>query len=215
MPDISSQAPVLVWFRRDLRLADHAPLSAALRSGRPVHCAFVFDTGILDRLTDRRDARVSFIWHSLAALKAALRAAGGDLLVRHGEARRVIPELAAELGVAEVYAGRDYAPAAKRRDAAVAAALAEAGRALRLIKDHVIFEADEVRTAKGEVFRVFTPYKRAWLARLDAAAVAAHGGDLSALARPAAPSPMPELAVMGFEPVDLAALGVEPGEAGA
>ena len=39
--------------------------------------------------------------------------------------------------------------------------------AFRTRKDQVIFELDEVRTRSGEPFSVFTPYKNAWLAKLD------------------------------------------------
>ena len=80
--------PTLVWFRRDLRDDDHAALSAALRTGGTVYCAFVFDTDILDALPSRRDRRVHFIHGSLQALDAALRARGGALIVRHGRATR-------------------------------------------------------------------------------------------------------------------------------
>ena len=40
----------LVWFRRDLRLDDHAALYHALKQARRVYCAFVFDRDILDPL---------------------------------------------------------------------------------------------------------------------------------------------------------------------
>ena len=55
----------VVWFRRDLRCFDHAALHAALTQSRRVHCAFVFDREILDRLASRDDRRVEFIWHSV------------------------------------------------------------------------------------------------------------------------------------------------------
>ena len=54
----------LVWFRRDLRLTDHAALAAALRSCRRVHCVFVYDRAILDELRAAgldADRRVEFI----------------------------------------------------------------------------------------------------------------------------------------------------------
>lgn len=57
-----SIAKALVWFRRDLRDYDHAALYHALKSSDQVHCAFVFDTEILDLLTDEADRRVEFIW---------------------------------------------------------------------------------------------------------------------------------------------------------
>ena len=51
----------LVWFRRDLRVDDHAALQLALRLCRRVYCAFVFDREILDPLprTDRRVNQVT------------------------------------------------------------------------------------------------------------------------------------------------------------
>ena len=113
------QEKALVWFRRDLRDHDHAALSAALSNAREVHCAFIFDTDILDALPSRQDRRVQFIRESLVELDAALRARGGGLIVRHGRASEEIPNLARELGVASVYANRDYEPAALRRDADV------------------------------------------------------------------------------------------------
>ena len=84
----------LVWFRRDLRDFDHAALHAALRDSSAAYCVFVFDREILDPLADRADRRVEFIRDSASDLDAALRAAGGALIVRHGFARDAIPELA-------------------------------------------------------------------------------------------------------------------------
>jgi deoxyribodipyrimidine photo-lyase len=96
----------LVWFRRDLRILDHAALHAALSTHGAVHCAFVFDTDILDPLPSRGDRRVEFIWESVRELKAALEARGGGLHVLHGRAREEIPRLARKLGVKAVYANR-------------------------------------------------------------------------------------------------------------
>src|SRR5690606_33367544 len=108
---------VLVWFRRDLRVDDHAALRQAVRRARRVHCAFVFDREILDPLPDRHDRRVEFIHASVAELDAALRRAGGALRVRHANARDAIPALAAETGAQAVLANHDYEPAARDRDA--------------------------------------------------------------------------------------------------
>jgi deoxyribodipyrimidine photo-lyase len=193
----------LVWFRRDLRHVDHAALAAALAAHEAVHCAFVFDTEILDALESRADRRVTFIWDSVNELKAALEASGGGLHVLHGRARAEIPRLARELGVAAVYANRDYEPQAMARDEAVAGALRGAGILFRARKDQVIFELDEVRTRSGEAFNVFTPYRRAWLARLESrhCAPLAAGEGAGRLA-PAAGT-MPALAELGFARAEL------------
>ena len=203
----------LVWFRRDLRNYDHAALHAALRGHAQVHCAFVFDTEILGALP-RRDRRVEFIWESVRELQAALRAAGGGLHVLHGPAREEIPRLAARLGVAAVYANRDYEPAAIARDGAVAQALAGAGVAFHTRKDQVIFELDEVRTGAGGAFSVFTPYRNAWLKKLAPFYVRAYPIERHAGALAPAPAEMPPLAALGFERSNLAALAIPTGMAG-
>ncbi len=222
---MSDMDTALIWFRRDLRVNDNAALYAALKAARRVHAVFVFDTDILAALplskTNPADRRVEFIWHSVAALKAELEAHGGTLHVLHGSARSLIPQFAARIGAEAVYAGRDYEPFAISRDALVEAALRAAGRALNLVKDQVIFELDEVLTAAGKPYHVFTPYKRAWLGKLNDFYLAAYPVTpyLDRLA-PAADTiaeavSMPTLADLGLLPSNLAQLRITPGTAGA
>jgi deoxyribodipyrimidine photo-lyase len=211
----------LVWLRRDLRVDDNAALYHALKAARQVHCAFVFDTEILDPLP-RQDRRVEFIRDSLVGVDAELRALGAShgvdgcgLIVRHGRARDELPRLAGELHVQAVYANHDDEPAALERDAFVRGRLADAGIALHTSKDHVIFERSEVLTATGGPYGVFTPYKNAWLKKLDAFyvqayPVAKHAGALA----PASPH-VPTLAAIGFEPTNLHQLKLPSGPAGA
>lgn len=202
----------LVWFRRDLRHYDHTALAAAMAGHDPVHCAFVFDTAILDRLRNRADRRLTFIWDSVLELHEALQGVGGGLHVLHGDARREIPALARSLGVEAVYANRDYEPEALARDGAVAAALRDAGIRWRDCKDQVVFELDEVRTRAGEPFSVFTPYRKAWLAKLTAAHTAARSpGPSPGRLAPAADA-LPALEALGFSRQELP---IAPGMSGA
>lgn len=217
MPDRPSSR--LVWFRRDLRIDDHAALYHALRAGGPVWCVFVFDTDILDELLAEglsADRRVEFIHASVTELDAALRALGGGLIVRHGRAREVVPQLARELGVAGVVANRDYEPAAFARDRAVHDALARDGIAFDTYKDQVVFECDEVLTQGGKPFSVFTPYKNAWLKKLTpfhlkAYPVRTYADALAAVAA----GDIPSLADMGFRSTNLATLKLPAGMSGA
>lgn len=206
---------VLVWFRRDLRDTDHAALSHALRCARRVHCVFVFDRDILDRLPSRVDRRVEFIRESVLELDLALRQRGGALLVRQGLAASEIPRLADELGVAAVFANRDYEPQAKARDAAVADALRASGRHWALFKDQVIFERDEVLTQAGRPYTVFTPYQNNWSKRLQAQHYACHDGTGGQLVTSAQASGVPTLEELGFAATNLRAVGVVPGMSGA
>ena len=168
-------ARALVWFRRDLRVADHPALAHALREAQAVWCVFVLDKAILADLP-RQDRRVAFIRASLVDLDAQIAALDparrARLIVRHADAADEIPRLAAELDVQAVFAHHDDDPAALARDARVGERLAADGRTLRTFKDHVIFERDELLTGAGTPYGVFTPYKNAWLKALHAHAEA-------------------------------------------
>ncbi|MFO1337454.1 MAG: deoxyribodipyrimidine photo-lyase [Burkholderiaceae bacterium] len=226
MPPPKSLDHALVWFRRDLRADDHAALYAACRAARQVHAAFVFDTDILAALP-RADRRVEFIRDSLVDLDGQLRALGQShgvadvgLLVRHGRARDELPRLATALGVQAVFAAHDDEPDALARDAAVRGRLAEAGCLLHTVKDHVVFERGEVMTATGTPYSVFTPYKNAWLKKVDAFylrawPVARHAASLAPWPAAAGARGVPTLADIGFEPTDLRQLRLPTGSAGA
>ena len=210
----------LVWFRRDLRSSDHAALFHALKSARKVWCAFVFDTAILDALP-RADRRVEFIRDSLAVLDEALRRwqPQGGLIVVHGQATEVLPRLARALHVQAVYANHDDEPEALARDAKVRGTLADLGISLHTSKDHVVFERKEVLTASGSPYSVFTPYKNAWLKKLEPFYVSAY--PVEKYAQALAPVPegvtarVPTLAEIGFEPTNLHEMKLGLGETGA
>lgn len=155
----------IVWFRRDLRVEDHAALHFALRQSEMVYCVFVFDRDILDDLpTD--DRRVAFIHASLEELDGALRRQGSALLVRHGYAAKQLPALARQLQANAVFTNTDYEPLARKRDEEVRQALAADDCELFSFKDQVILEKNEVLSQAGAPFSVFTPYKNAWLKKL-------------------------------------------------
>jgi deoxyribodipyrimidine photo-lyase len=212
----------LVWLRRDLRLQDNPALAVALAQCAQVHCAFVFDTDILDALP-RQDRRVEFIRESLVEVDAGLRQAAGEaaagLIVRHGPAATEMVALALALGVQAVFAAKDYEPAALQRDAAVQQALQARGIAFTQVKDHVIFEERELLTQTGKPYGVFTPYLRAWLAKLGDAALPVHSLPAHcpqlAARPPAFASAVPSLQDIGFEPTNLKTLAIPTGMLGA
>jgi deoxyribodipyrimidine photo-lyase len=207
----------LFWFRRDLRVEDNAGLYHALRASERVFCAFVFDREILEALPSRADRRVEFIWESVRELRGRLLALGGDLIVLHERAREAVPALAARLGVDAVLANGDYEPAARSRDDAVEAALALDGRRLHSAKDQAILEKDEVLTQAGKPFTVFTPYRNAWLARLEPFYLEAYPVERHAAALARAPfrHALPTLESLGFERTNLASLAIPTGTRGA
>jgi deoxyribodipyrimidine photo-lyase len=221
--------------RRDLRSEDHAALYHALRAARRVWCCFVFDRTILDPLPGQQpgaagaaaksDRRVEFIHDSLLELDTELRGLGLEhghegvgLVVRHGVAADEVPKLAAELGVQAVYTNHDDEPDALARDAKVLGRLADLGIVLHTSKDHVIFERSEVLTLGGGPFSVFTPYKNAWMKKLDgfflkAYPVRRHAAALAPL--PAGFAGVPTLPDIGFARTNLHALKLSGGAAAA
>jgi deoxyribodipyrimidine photo-lyase len=223
MPNTYAQG--LMWFRRDLRAADNAALYHALKQCKAVHCVFVFDKEILDKLP-RADRRVEFIRESLVDLDAQLRKlcaarACKDqpvLIVRHAWASDEIARLAKELGAAAVFTNHDYEPQAVARDALVGQHLLAAGIALHTYKDHVIFEREEVLTLAGKPYGVFTPYKNAWLKKLTdyhLKPYACHSYAASLQPAPAAYAQgVPSLATIGFEKTNMGELKIPPGSTG-
>ena len=196
----------LVWFRRDLRASDHAALYHALRQCRQVHCVFVFDRAILDPLP-RTDRRVEFIRESLVELDVHLRQLSGHpdggLIVRHGLAPDEMAELARALDADAVFANHDDEPQALERDAQVRTALARERRAFHTFKDHTVFERDELLTQAGAPYSAFTPYKNAWLRKVNAFYLSAYPVERHAHAlapRPAwAWADVPSLEFLGFD----------------
>ena len=157
----------IFWFRRDLRLHDNAGLYHALRSGKPVLCLFIFDKDILDKLEDKADKRVAFIYRNIIRLKEELNAMGSSILVRYGSPAEVFESLQNEYAIASVFTNHDYEPYAKQRDQAIKNLLDGNNISFQTFKDQVIFEKAEVTKDDGLPYTVFTPYSKKWLAKVN------------------------------------------------
>ena len=214
----------LMWFRRDLRADDNAALSQALASCEQVFCVFIFDTQILETLP-RADRRVEFIRESLVDLAQQLSTLGCDhgidhtgLVVQHADAETALPALATSLHVNAVFINHDDEPYALARDAGVLAALSGAAIALHSFKDHVVLERREVLTLAGKPYTVFTPYKNAWLKKINDADLAPHPVKANASALATIPEQyrrsVPSLADLGFETTNLSELKIPTGTTG-
>jgi deoxyribodipyrimidine photo-lyase len=180
----------------------------------------VLDTDILDPLP-RVDRRVEFIRDALVELDARLREwqPEGGLIVVRGAATVMLPQLARSLRVQAVYANHDDEPDALARDARVRGALSDAAISLHTTKDHVVFERSEVLTGTGKPYSVFTPYKSAWLKKLEPFYVSAYpveryAGSLAPVPEAHRPG-VPSLADIGFEPTNLHEMRLGTGASGA
>jgi deoxyribodipyrimidine photo-lyase len=152
----------IFWFRRDLRLHDNAGLYHAIKGPHPVLCLFIFDRKILDKLEDKDDARVTFIYQNIERLDKELQKHGSSLLVKYDAAEKAWDYVLKEYPVETVYTNHDYEPYAAKRDEAIAAKLKKHNIAFKSYKDQVIFEKNEVAKEDGTPYTVYTPYMRKW-----------------------------------------------------
>jgi deoxyribodipyrimidine photo-lyase len=155
----------LHWFRRDLRLTDNTALAAAVAAHDHVVPVYVVSTWKNEhRWTGA--PRQEFLCGCLASLAANLETKGGRLIVRNGAADHELLTLAREVGAEAIYFNRDPDPFGRAMERKITAAAEKLGLKVHAHEDIAIHERDEVLTASGTPFRVFTPYAKAWL-KLD------------------------------------------------
>ncbi len=155
---------VLVWMRRAMRVVDHAPLWHAVQDAEEVVPLLVLSG---DPAYREDTPRRRFVRDSILEMDAQLRRHGSRLHLRIGAPERELPAAAEDYGASAVYAARIYDAPGLRRDAKTASALRQTGAVFHAVKDRVMMESAEVQTTDGEPYRVFTPYKRRWLALAD------------------------------------------------
>ncbi|MCW2635423.1 MAG: phr [Blastococcus sp.] len=147
----------LLWFRRDLRLADHPALLAAVEAAGPdgtVLPVFVFD----DRLwRPSGHPRRRFLLDCLADVGEQT---GGALVFRSGDPVTVVKQLVEETGAVSVHVSADAGPYGRRRDDAVGRELGS----VPLVRTGSPYAVTPGRVTKrdGSPFQVFTPFVRAW-----------------------------------------------------
>jgi deoxyribodipyrimidine photo-lyase len=150
----------LVWFRRDLRIADNPALAAAAARHERVVPVYVHAP---DEDGDWPPGGAQRWWlhHSLVAHAAALARLGSPLVVRLGPSRDALADLIDETGTEAVYWNRLYEPAAIERDRGIKSWLRETrGIDAQSFNAALLFEPWTIATGQGQPYRVFTPFWR-------------------------------------------------------
>jgi len=155
-----AQESVLLWFRRDLRLADNPALRAAVATGLPVVPVFLWDPEVNPQSAPGAASRW-WLHQSLLRLEQSLRAHGSRLILRRGPTAPSLAALAAETHAHRIFASHVYDPSALRTEGPLTTDLRAAGITLELFHTGLLFPPDELRTTTGRVFQVFTPFWRA------------------------------------------------------
>lgn len=152
-------AKAIVWFRRDLRLSDLPALLSAADHAEKSLAVFVLDDALLK---PAGRPRMDFLVGCLRALDGAL---GGRLLLLAGNPLEVIPELVLAIDAESVHVSADFGPYGGARDRGVEAALASLPQPVPLVRTGSPYAVSPGRvfTKSGGPYRVFTPYRRAWI----------------------------------------------------
>jgi deoxyribodipyrimidine photo-lyase len=156
-------APLLLWFRDDLRLADHQAVDDAARSGAPVVPVFILDEK--SALRPLGGASRWWLHGSLSALDGSLRARGSRLTLRRGPADAILPAIAADMEARAVLWSRSWEPERQAQEERVEAALRERGVQTRPMAGDMLIEPSGMTTQSGGPFKVFTPFWKALRAR--------------------------------------------------
>lgn len=160
MPQSASPSPVILWFRKDLRLDDNLALRAAVDSGRPVLALYIrepaaSETGPLGA------AQAWWLHHSLEALRKALEAKGGALVLRSGDAGDMLSKLIEEIGADTVLWNRRHDTNGIAIDTGIKQQLKERGIDARSFAGQLLHDPVKLKTGGGGPYRVYTPFWRA------------------------------------------------------
>ncbi len=153
-------ATTLVWFRDDLRLSDNPALSAAVAVGK-VACLYVLEETDEQRLLG--GASKWWLHHSLKSLADSLKKHHIDLILRRGDAREILPDIANDISAKNIFWNRRYDPASVTVDKQVMSDLRERGFEVSSFKANLLFEPWDVHTNNDEPYKVFSPFWKAAL----------------------------------------------------
>lgn len=194
----------IFWFRRDLRLNDNAGLYHALKNNKTVLPIFIFDKEILNKLEDKNDARVEFIYEAIAKLSEELKELKSSIQVFYSTPELVFKSLLKEYIIEGVYANHDYEPYSNERDDKIKSLLEKNKIPFKTYKDQCVFEKSEVTKDDGKPYTVFTPYSRKWKAKLNDYYIKPYPNkNYFKNFIQIKPFLMPTLKDLGFEPSDL------------
>ncbi|MGB1581514.1 MAG: cryptochrome/photolyase family protein [Nevskiales bacterium] len=157
----------IVWFRRDLRVADNPALLSAVERGTvlPVYIHAPHE----EAPWAPGAASLWWLHHSLKALQQNLKALGLPLIILQGDSLNCLQQLVRDTEADAVFWNRLYEPAIIARDAEIKKILRDRDIEARSFNAGLLLEPWQVENKQGKPFRVFTPFWRHFIGLLDAA----------------------------------------------
>jgi deoxyribodipyrimidine photo-lyase len=159
----------IVWFRRDLRLADNPALRSALQRGEQIIPLYIHSPAEEGEWREGGAARW-WLHQSLRELNTDLTALGAPLQFAHGNAADILLALCSASGADAVYWNRRYEPHITQRDRVLKERLRNAGLLAESRNGALLIEPWEIANQSSKPFQVFTPYWRQVLKQIDPSA---------------------------------------------
>jgi deoxyribodipyrimidine photo-lyase len=152
-------SPTILWFRKDLRLADNTALAAAIEAGSPVIPVFIWSP---KEAGDWAPGAASqwFLYKALGSLSEVLKERGGALVVREGDSLTQLRDIIEKTGAGRVFWNRRYESPQRALDAEIKRALREDGVEVQSFNSSLLNEPHTVSTGSGKPYKVYTPYWR-------------------------------------------------------
>jgi deoxyribodipyrimidine photo-lyase len=194
---------VLIWYRNDLRLHDHAPLIQAIEQGARVIPVYCFDDrhfGLTKFGFPKTGAfRSQFLLESVADLRASWRSCGSDLLIRRGLPEVILPQLVTQLGITDVYYHREVTAEELAVENALAQALQPTNVRCQFFWGHTLYRLQDLPFSLPHLPELFTKFRKD---------VEKNSSVAKALVAPTSLAPLPAAIDAGKLP-NLADLGLE------
>ncbi|MBN8293845.1 deoxyribodipyrimidine photo-lyase [Rhodobacter sp. NTK016B] len=152
-----ADTPLILWFRRDLRLDDHPMLTEAAATGRPLIPVFIADRAV----TGIGAAARWRYGEAIGSFAARLKDHGSRLILRKGAPLPILLDLLQEAGAGGVWWTRLYDPLSRDRDSEIKEVLKGKGFNARSFSGHTLIEPWEIATKAGDPYKVYTPFFRA------------------------------------------------------
>lgn len=151
------EAPTILWFRKDLRLADNSALEAAIAAGGPVIPVYIWAPEEAGTWAPGGASRW-WLHQALASLSGELRVRSGELILREGNSLDELRDIIEETGAKRVYWNRRYESPLRELDAEIKRSLREEGIEVESFNSSLLNEPHTASTGSDQPYKVYTPY---------------------------------------------------------